>query len=226
MAYADLHIDLTPQPVGWTYGGIITHFARRFNKQNDEEYKERIRNIIRNVLLNIMGRHTFSWMRSTDTIQTEAGEAQYPLAVDCAYPIGQMTLPPYGTLERKPLHILRRLQGGTAAQHRPMAFSIVQDNVVEVYPIPDAEYSILYDYILTIPDVIEDDEEPALPRREQHVLMHGIEIELRSDDDRFDRAITVLENRFERGILHMIWRDEQSSRDQAIPEQLPPRGWF
>ena len=222
MAYAQLQITLTPSPSGWTYGGLIQHFAERFNKSNDTDYKERIRGIIREVMLDIMGRYTFSWMKSSDTLVVQPGLGQYGLAADCAYMIGDFVIAGKGLIERRPLHILRRHQASSQQNTTPRMFSIVHENTVEFFPIPGSAENLLYSYILMQSDVIEDLDAPAMPRQDQHVLLSGIEYELRADDDRNDRALLRVESRFERGIQNMIWRDAITEKDQAIPDRTPP----
>jgi hypothetical protein len=215
-----LSVNLVGNLPGWTYGELIDYFSSRF----DDE-RSHVELVIKQVVNEIMARHPWKWLASTDTVTTEAGVQTSALdfnllGMDTEYMVDASNAQ---LVKHRSVSQLRRWQAERGnLTGRPTHFAYMGDSQVLWFPTPDAAYTFSYDFTKFESDQIDDDSVPPLPRHFQHVLVTGVEEILRMDDDRMDGATNLARRKFEKQILDMIWREESGEQVRMQPDEDSP----
>lgn len=220
-----LVINLSPSEEGLCYKEILEFFQRIFD-DTSAAFDVKAKGYIWKVLRDIISRHDWDWTHSSDTIETINGQAEYALAPDCDFLEGDMVIAGNTPVVRKPREYVFQKLARSPQSGTPKYVASTGRGTVLFWPTPSVTgTTILYPYTIKVPDdftAFDDDSCPPMPASDQHVLITGVEYELRKADDRTDQATRDTLALYENQISYMIWREGLGEEDDIEPDIPSP----
>lgn len=218
-----LNAELAPLD-SFTLGDVQTRMASVLEDCGDD-FNTKVTNAANEVLRDLISRFDWSWKTSSDTIVTTAGLAEYPLANDFARMIGFPIIEGEGPIPRRRLSDIRMMQARNSETGEvldtPRLCALSGEKKITFWPTPQAEYTILYDYQISIPNLDPDNtgDTIPIPGHLRHVFYEMMRAVLKDDDGDDPNSIIRADRRVERMIAVAMIADIDAETTNRSSEQ-------
>lgn len=151
--------------------------TRVLGELHDNSLSTKVGDFVLETINTIHNRTDHKFLKASDTLTTVASQQEYSIATDVASDVDKIISivsrdPEYYLDERNKQDLLARDPDITNEETDPYIY-YVQDDVLGLYPVPNAAKTLYVDYIKFAADLTADDDVSDIPLRWTQVIIDG-----------------------------------------------------
>jgi|TARA_R110001592_G_scaffold362118_1_gene675050 hypothetical protein len=196
-----------------TYLDIVNNILKRLRERtvstvNESSYSSLIAVLVNDAKETVENAFQWSGLRTTLTATTTNGTFNYELngslnavtVLDVINVTDNFFLQPKGSHEFNKLFLSNNVATGSPYYYSFNGISTDGDTKVDLYPIPDTEYTIRFNCVLRTADLVNDADTITIPTKPIELLAHALAVEERGEDggmtsvSAYARATTALQD--------------------------------
>tara|TARA_R110000796_G_scaffold6866_1_gene24025 strand:+ start:237 stop:884 length:648 start_codon:yes stop_codon:yes gene_type:complete len=196
-----------------SYLDIVNNILKRLRERtvstvNESSYSSLIAVLVNDAKETVENAFQWSGLRTTLTATTTSGTFNYELngslnavtVLDVINVTDNFFLKPKGSHEFNKLFLSNNVGTGSPYYYSFNGISTDGDTKVDLYPIPDAEYTIRFNCVLRTTDLVNDTDKITIPTKPIELLAHALAVEERGEDggmtsvSAYARATTALQD--------------------------------
>jgi len=196
-----------------SYLDIVNNILKRLRERtvatvNESSYSSLIAVLVNDAKETVENAFQWSGLRTTLTATTTSDVFNYELngslnavtVLDVINVTDNFFLKPKGSHEFNKLFLSNNVGTGSPYYYSFNGISTDGDTKVDLYPIPDAEYTIRFNCVLRTTDLVNDTDKITIPTKPIELLAHALAVEERGEDggmtsvSAYARATTALQD--------------------------------
>lgn len=212
-----LTVELTPDFNAWTVDTFLEHIRCAVGAEDRTEVNDKIKRFADMILAEILARYDWPFKKTSGTIVTSSGVAEYSMEADLAYADGRIQSTAGNQLRKVPLDTVRGNLAADDTQGMPRHFALSGESSVLLWPYPDGAYTLSYDFTVLFESFtdLEAADRLPLPVQYQNMLILGTEWLMRQSDHENDATTRNLLATYQKAMTDHIWRLEMAE-DHAV----------
>ena len=196
-----------------SYLDIVNNILKRLRERtvatvNESSYSSLIAVLVNDAKETVENAFQWSGLRTTLTATTTSDVFNYELngslnavtVLDVINVTDNFFLKPKGSHEFNKLFLSNNVGTGSPYYYSFNGISTDGDTKVDLYPIPDTEYTIRFNCVLRTTDLVNDTDKITIPTKPIELLAHALAVEERGEDgginpvSAYARATTALQD--------------------------------